>query len=211
MRALFGPRFAAEAALIVAVAIVAGSLHFGVAGSVAAVLGAWVVMAVSEWTAWRMRRRRPRSQYADEPEPIVHEPLPQHVRVLREHAVPAIVPPKHAPEPRPAPVVEVEARVEVEPEPALDPAPQPAPEPIAEPAPEPEPEPVPEPVALDHGPRSWNLWELERLVRSHAGADPVRDEERAYLLLYLRDFAGADGTLPADFDELVRESFGVTA
>jgi hypothetical protein len=26
--------------------------------------------------------------------------------------------------------------------------------------------------------------------------------------MYLREFAGPDGTLPADFDALVRESFG---
>jgi hypothetical protein len=36
----------------------------------------------------------------------------------------------------------------------------------------------------------------------------VRDEERSFLLMYLRDFAGADGVLPVDFDALVRDSFG---
>ena len=40
------------------------------------------------------------------------------------------------------------------------------------------------------------------------GEDPLRDEERAYLLVYLREFAAADGALPVDFDSLVRESFG---
>jgi hypothetical protein len=34
------------------------------------------------------------------------------------------------------------------------------------------------------------------------------DEEREYLLIYLRDYAGADGQLPLEFHELVRESFG---
>ena len=34
------------------------------------------------------------------------------------------------------------------------------------------------------------------------------DEERTFLLMYLREFANADGVLPADFDAVVRESFG---
>jgi hypothetical protein len=54
----------------------------------------------------------------------------------------------------------------------------------------------------------WNLWDLERLVREGAGGDAMRDEERSFLLMYLRDYAGPDGTLPADFDDLVHESFG---
>ena len=41
-----------------------------------------------------------------------------------------------------------------------------------------------------------------------AGRDEVRDEERSFLLMYLRDFAGPDGMLPIDFDGLVRDSFG---
>ena len=56
--------------------------------------------------------------------------------------------------------------------------------------------------------RRWSLWDLERLVREHAGGDPVADEERNFLLLYLREFADADGLLPTDFDALVRDSFG---
>jgi hypothetical protein len=48
------------------------------------------------------------------------------------------------------------------------------------------------------------VWEIERLLRGAGGAD----EEQEFLLLYLRDFAGPDGTLPDDFDDLVRESFG---
>ena len=30
----------------------------------------------------------------------------------------------------------------------------------------------------------------------------------SYLLMYLREFANADGVLPADFDGVVRETFG---
>ncbi len=63
-------------------------------------------------------------------------------------------------------------------------------------------------AASDDSPRRWNLWELERLTRAVAGDDVVRDEERSYLLVYLRDFASPDGLLPEDFDLLVRESFG---
>jgi hypothetical protein len=86
--------------------------------------------------------------------------------------------------------------------------------PVPPATPEPEPEPVavePQtvvPIGVGGGPRQWNLWDLERLVREHAGQDEVRDEERSFLLIYLRDFAGPDGLLPIDFDGLVRDSFG---
>jgi hypothetical protein len=56
-------------------------------------------------------------------------------------------------------------------------------------------------------PREWNLWDLERLVRD-SGADDERQDEQAALLMSLRDFARSDGTLPLEFDDLVRESFG---
>src|ERR671937_376559 len=55
--------------------------------------------------------------------------------------------------------------------------------------------------------REWNLWELERLARERAGRDPLKDEEWAFLFVYLREFADPDGMLPAHFDGLVRESF----
>jgi hypothetical protein len=73
---------------------------------------------------------------------------------------------------------------------------------------------VPEPSRVvaftpaNDGPREWNLWELERVARAHATGDVARDEERSYLLMYLREFAGPDGVLPADFDGLVRDAFG---
>ena len=112
---------------------------------------------------------------------------------------------------------ELEPDLEPEPEPARDPpvltvVPTPADEPELEPPGEADEEqhrdgadvvqfPVPQ------GRREWNLWELERLARERAGEDPARDEEWAYLLMYLREFASSDGVLPADFDALVRESF----
>jgi hypothetical protein len=87
-------------------------------------------------------------------------------------------------------------------------------QPVPDPEPEPEPEPEPAPaasvhrLAVDTEPRSWNLWDLERATRDGAGEDALRDEERAFLLMYLREFAGPDGLLPVDFDRLVRDSFG---
>ena len=105
-----------------------------------------------------------------------------------------------------------EAASEPEPEPAPEPEP-PLPPLAVVPAPEPDPEPEPEPepnvVELSPAePRDWNVWELERRAREQAGVDVARDEEWGYLLLYLREFASAEGTLPRDFDALVRESFG---
>ena len=88
---------------------------------------------------------------------------------------------------------------------ASPPVPEPAP--VAEAL---EPEPAQAAVAalpLPVQPQEWNLWELERLVRDAAGADPIQDEERGYLLHHLREFASHDGVLPVDFDALVRESF----
>jgi hypothetical protein len=73
---------------------------------------------------------------------------------------------------------------------------------------EPAPEPVAAPAIWTGPPREWNVFDLERLAREGAGVDAGRDEEREFLLLYLRDFAGPDGRLPANFDGLVRDSFG---
>jgi hypothetical protein len=63
-------------------------------------------------------------------------------------------------------------------------------------------------LAANDVPREWNLWELERVIRDDTTVDVARNEERAYLLMYLREFAGPDGTLPADFDGLVRDAWG---
>lgn len=53
----------------------------------------------------------------------------------------------------------------------------------------------------------WNVWDIERVARERAGHDAARDEERTFMLLYLREFADATGLLPPDFNALVRESF----
>jgi hypothetical protein len=52
----------------------------------------------------------------------------------------------------------------------------------------------------------WNLWELERRARAHAGSAAV-PEEWAAIFRHLREFARSDGRLPPQFDALVRESF----
>ena len=150
----------------------------------------------TEWVDDPPRRPIVASQPISEPEPPV-APLTE-------------TEPEAGPAPKIAPVAEPE------PEPAIAPvrlvavpAPDPEPEPVA--TPEPLAESVPEPVVIasfPQQPRAWNLWELERLVRSRAGDDPLRDEEWSYLLVYLRDFASPEGVLPEEFDALVRESFG---
>ena len=123
---------------------------------------------------------------------------------------------EHPPEPEPA-------------EPVPPPAPEPAP-PVPEPEPTPEPEepvpqlevvPAPAPVReepddavaylqprVDGAPREWNVWDLERIAREIEGRDVTRDQELAYLLVELRQFANAEGRLPESFDPVVRESFG---
>jgi outer membrane biosynthesis protein TonB len=173
-----GPRFGLEAGFLIGVAVVLGLLEVSWPTIVAAMAIAWLLVAGSEVV---LARRQP-------PAPI-------------------------APEPSSEPI----ASVEPLPEPAIEPEPQP--EPGLEPEPEPEPAPAREPqtgspvppapvTSLPREPREWNLWELERIAREHAGTDPARDDERTYLLLSLRDHAQPDGNLPIEFDQLVRNAFG---
>lgn len=124
------------------------------------------------------------------PEPSQPEPAPS----------PAAVEPE--PQPPPGPAV-TKRPLEI---PGLDvPPPQPAPpqrprflRPRQPAAPPPPPPPQP---------KEWNLWDLERRAREQAG-NALRDEEWSALFTHLRVFATADGMLPKEFDELVRESFG---
>jgi hypothetical protein len=125
----------------------------------------------------------------------------EHVRVLRPE-------PPAAPVPVPGPVLvpePVAERPQLTAVPELEPLPEPPPV-VAEPA-APEPSTV-VPIGVGAGPRRWNLWDLERLTREHAGGDVAQDEERQFLLMYLREFADPAGLLPIDFDRLVRDSFG---
>jgi hypothetical protein len=106
---------------------------------------------------------------------------------------PAEAPPRERPVERPAPPVEPVVEAPPEP-PPVEQAPPPLPEPPRAP-------PAPRPPA-----REWNIWDLERWAREQAG-DPLRDEEWAALFMHLRQYANADGVLPMQFDDLVRESF----
>ncbi len=111
------------------------------------------------------------------------------------------VEPESQPEPVPAP------EPQQEPEPGRVLAAVPSPPPQREPDPEPEAEPAVVPLVLrDTTPRTWNLWELERLAATIKGDSAA--EERTLLLVSLRQFANASGDLPVVFDALVRDAFG---
>jgi hypothetical protein len=207
-----------EAVVIVLTAVVTGLQHldpWGIGGAVAVV---WVIVAVIEYSLSHPRKPK-------EPTPLI-ETLPAQepvisdaVRVLPRTPEPVAVelepePVAGEPEPEPLAVEPEPVAVEPEPEPvAVEPDPEPvapepvAPEPVApEPvAVEPEPEPAPEP-ALEPEPveaRAWNVWEIDRALHDSGTVT----EEQEFLLIYLRDYAGPDGSLPIDFDALVRESF----
>jgi type IV secretory pathway VirB10-like protein len=178
---ILGPRFLIEAGFIVAVAVVAGIADLSTWAIIGVVAAAWIIVAVVELAMWARHasaRRRVPTQPA-EPEPVAVRPEP--VRTPE--------PPRIA---------------------AAPPPPEPEPEPEPEPAAEPEPETEPEVAYLpaNEAPREWNLWELERVARENVTDDVARNEERAYLLMYLREFAGPDGNLPTDFDGLIRDAFG---
>jgi hypothetical protein len=196
-----GSRFLIEAGFIIAVAVVAGFERLSTLWIITVVAGAWIIVAIVEIVVWG------RQMVARQPRPA--EPA------ATESQLPAVAPLSPVRVRTPPPV---ESRSESEPEPATEPSrepprivavPSPAP---PEPAPQPEPEPdaarVVAFIQANDGPREWNLWELERAARDHATDDVVRNEERSYLLMYLREFAGPDGVLPTDFDGLVRDAFG---
>jgi hypothetical protein len=193
-----GPRFLIEAGFIIAVAVIAGIARLGTLWIIAVMAAAWLIVAAVEITVSRRRAKGRAAPSRAVWEPVVSDPIP-----------PPVARWEPTPEVRPEPVEP--ARSEM-PKPA--PKPRIVPVPALPPEPEPEPEPAPEPSRLvaftpaNDGPREWNLWELERVARAHATGDVARDEERSYLLMYLREFAGPDGVLPADFDGLVRDAFG---
>jgi hypothetical protein len=103
---------------------------------------------------------------------------------------------------------EAEAEVPPPPEPEAQPPPEPEPVAVEEaPPPNAPAPPVVEQPAPPPARREWNLWELERQAREHAG-ESARDEEWTALFVHLRQFATTEGLLPKEFDALVRESFG---
>ena len=199
-----GSRFLIEAGFIIAVAVIAGVERLSTWWIIAVVASAWVIVAIVEIVVWT------RQVVVDEPhtvepsEPLAEAPAfvaTPPVRVRAEPLVEARPEPER--EPEPAPSLEPPRIVAVPPPPL-----EPEPEPETRPEPKPEPARVVAFIPASEGPREWNLWELERAARDHATDDVVRNEERSYLLMYLREFAGPDGILPADFDGLVRDAFG---
>ena len=215
MRRVFGPRTAIEAAFLVAVPVVSLMAGLGAYSIVAASAVGYLAVLLVEALVWRrgapaeaaMPPAEPLPDPEPEPvlEPIVAEPKPEPEPV----AVAVEPEPEPETEPEPERVLEPEAVPErvLQPVPDLEPEHEPEPEPELEPAAAAEPV-VVVPIGIAVGPRSWNLWDLERLSRESAGHDAVRDEERTFLLMYLREFADPDGVLPDDFDSLVRDSFG---
>ena len=213
MRRVFGPRTAFEAAFLVAVPVVALAVGLGPYAIVAASAVGYLLVLLLEALLWReaspltlIKRRRAAAPPAAAPAPEVQPAAEVELTAPAETAEPEA-------EPQPAPVVEPEPEPEpvrvLQPVPDLEPEPEPEPPPPEPEAPEPQPaaaEVVP--IGIGAAPRQWNLWDLERLTREAAGSDAVLDEERTFLLLYLREFAGPDGELPVDFDGLVRDSFG---
>lgn len=166
------------------------------------------------WLFWR----RARSRLEELPSPtaaLEERPARSHVRRI---------------EPQPEPVATLEPEP-AEPPPPVEPEPQPPPgpavtkrpielpgleqAPVTRPAPpqrqrflRPR-QPAPVPAGPPPAPpaREWNIWDLERRARQQA-RNAARDEEWSALFTHLRVFANADGVLPKEFDELVRESFG---
>ena len=215
-----GLRFLVEAVVIVITAVVTGMFHLGPLGIGGAVAIVWLVYVVIEYSLAHPREEKapPEPVVETLPEPEVALPRSESVRVVAPRAEPLPVP-----EPEPEPVVTIlEHEPEPEPEPVAvegpepvaleEPEPEPDPEPEPVPVEEPEPEPVDEPEAEEVSdtetvsetqPQQWNVWEIERALR----ASGESNEEREFLLIYLRDYAGPDGLLPLDFDELVRETF----
>ena len=200
-----GSRFIVEAGFIIAVAVIAGIERLSTWWIIAVVAGAWLIVAAVEIAVWARNVAARQPQALDEPPDLEPAPTPAYAS-----GPPAVG--------RPRPSGEEEPGSEPEPEQTREPErPRIVAVPALPPEPEPELEPEAEPQEADRvvaflpandSPREWNLWELERAARDHGGHDVARNEERSYLLMYLREFAGPDGTLPADFDALVRESFG---
>jgi hypothetical protein len=157
----------------------------GIAGGIAALLWAFALAPFVR----RMRQAVPAPPA--EPEPVVPPqapaPAPAPSAVLQEAPAPPV----------PVPVPAVVAPPEPEPVPMAEPPPPP---------PEPEPEPLPVAIPAERG--EWNLTELERLVRDYGAEFPDRLEEWEIYLDSIREYAGADGQLPASLDWLVWDTFG---
>jgi hypothetical protein len=220
VRRVFGPRTVVEAAFLVAVPV--GSLVAGLGPYAIVAASAIGYLAVLLLEAMLWRRGAPEARAETSSEATVPDAALDTTVAVAPEPEPEPEPEAAASEPQPEPEPEPEpAAAEQEREPEPEPGPERVLQPVPDLEPEPEPDPGPElepaaasepavvvPIGVASSPRTWNLWDLERLTRESAGHDAVRDEERTFLLMYLREFAGPDGILPADFDSLVRDSFG---
>jgi hypothetical protein len=200
-----GSRFLIEAGFIIAVAVIAGIERLSTWWIIAVVASAWIIVAIVEIVVWARQAVVHQPQTVESSEPQVDAPAFVATPPVRVRAQPPV-------DARPEP--ERESEPEREPEAASPEPPRIVAVPPPPPEPEPDREPEPEParvvafIPANEGPKEWNLWELERAARDHATDDVARNEERSYLLMYLREFAGPDGILPTDFDGLVRDAFG---
>lgn len=188
--------------MLVGLAIVLGSVGASTGVFAGVMVGALLVLVGIEFLGFGLRPPQ---------RAVAAESLPVHAgRVVHAEPPPEPQQPEEAPLEPETPVAAV---VEAEPEP--EPVPERVELATVPPLP-PEPEPVAQEadgaavvdLPLRGGPREWNLWDLERLARERRGEDPYRDEEWSALFVYLREYASPDGMLPADFDDLVRSSFG---
>jgi outer membrane biosynthesis protein TonB len=178
-----------------------------------ALLLAWVI----GWLSWRQDSLRPgvEDREVKEEEAVVSGPPPPVLAPSASQEPPAApIAEDPSPPAEPEPVATPAPKPQPTPRPPLRPVPTPPPHPVEPPAPQPA-----RPAARASGvidmrtrvtaqPRRWNLWDLERRARNEAQRDPVRYEEWSFLFVHLRQFATPDGSLPTEFDELVRESFG---
>jgi hypothetical protein len=206
------PRFVIWAALLVGVAMLAAYAELSPWLIVMVEFLSWVLVAIAERSfsgAWTIPRSasEPGVSGSDAvylpPEQVESEPAPA-VAVTGPAAEPVAEPiPEHQLEPalEPAPVEGAAAVPPATPGEELqlpaEPATAPPPPPPPAPAPALPPGAVTEPVR-------WNVWTLDRVLQEQ---DPDNDE-LGYLVVYLLEYADPSGLLPADFDPLVRESFG---
>jgi len=200
-------RLTIEAVFLALVAVGALLAGFEPVVIVAMVAGAAVLVAVVERAQVREAARSAASPHEEAPS---EEVAPGHADVVdAEPEAGPIAQPEPGKEPELA-VSERSARALLASgPPPIHEAPRPIPTPEPESKSKPKPEPLPDTMPATLGsdlPYEWNVWDLQRLVRDRADDD--RQEEWAAMIVSLRDFARADGTLPREFDELVRDSFG---
>ena len=199
-------RLTIDAAFLALVAVGAVLAGFEPMVVVAMVAGAAVLVAVVE----RAYARGASRSAASPPEEAASEEIAGSGNAEVVDAEPEAEPVAQ-PEPRKEPELAVSERsaraILASGPPPIHGAPRPIPAPEPEPKPEPEPLPDIRPATLGSDlPHEWNVWDLQRLVRDRPADD--QQEEWAAMIVSLRDFASADGTLPREFDELVRDSFG---